>query len=133
MVIIALLIGLIVSVAPIAIVVLIITAIIKRNKEDKNNFGETIRNIYVYIILIMTLIAIIGGVIYTFKIGLDLLLPEKTIYQSTYSNEQIEMNENIIEFCTTLALVVAVLPVFVYHNKLAKSSREKKAQEISAE
>ena len=122
MVIIALLIGLIVSVAPIAIVVLIITAIIKRNKEDKNNFGETIRNIYVYIILIMT-----------FKIGLDLLLPEKTIYQSSSSNEQIEMNENIIEFCTTLALVVAVLPVFVYHNKLAKSSREKKVQEISAE
>ena len=130
MVIIGLLIGLIVCVAPIATIILIITAIARRNKDDKNNFTETIRNIYVYIILIMTLITIISGVIYTFKLGLDMLLPEKDLYESSYSNEQIEMNNNIIEFCTTIALVVAVIPVFIYHNRLSKKSRERNVEEI---
>ena len=123
MVVIALLIGLMAFIIPIGIVVLIITAIVKRNKDDKNNFDETIRNIYVYIILIVTLVAIVTGVISIFRTGLDIILPEKSAYQSSYSSEQIEKNENIIEFCTTLSLVLAVIPVFLYHNKLAKKGR----------
>lgn len=124
-----LLIGLIVCVIPIAIVVFIISAIVKRNKDDKNNFEEIVRNIYVYIILIVTLVAIIIGVIATFRIGLDVVLPEKSIYQSTYNNEELEKNENIIGLFTTLSLVVSTIPVFVYHNKLAKKSRESKVEE----
>lgn len=124
---IGLLIGLIICIIPVTVVVLIITAIVKRNnKEDKNNFDETIRNIYVYIILIITLVAIIAGVIATFRIGLDIVLPEESVYGSTYNTQQQERNENIIDFFTNLSLVVAVIPVFVYHNKLVKDSKEKK-------
>ena len=133
MAIVALLIGLIACVVPIAVVVLIITAIVKRNKEDRNTFDETIRNIYVYIVLIITLITIISGVIYTFRIGVDILLPEKSLYENSYSNEQRDRNEDIIEFTTTLTLVVSVIPVFMYHNKLSKKAKDKKMQENESE
>ena len=129
MVVAAILIGIITCIAPIAILVLIISAIVKKNKEDKNNFESTVRNIYVYIILIITLIAIIIGVIATFRIGLDLALPEKSTYQSSYTTEERERNENIIELVTTIALLVTVTPIFKYHNKLAKQERIKKTQE----
>lgn len=133
MIVVGLLIGLLACVLPIAIVVFIITAIVKRNKEDKNNFDETVRNIYVYIVLIVTLVAIIMGVITTFRIGLDVILPEKSVSQSAYSNDEMDRNENIIECFTTISLVVSVIPVFVYHNKLAKETRKNKVEEVKVE
>ena len=133
MVVLGLLVGLIACIGPIAILVLIISAIVKRNKEDKGNFEESIRNVYVYIILIVTLVAIIAGVIATFRIGLDVVLPEKTINQSSYSSEEREKNENIIELFTTISLVVSVTPIFIYHNNIAKKSRAIKAEEIHNE
>ena len=133
MVVLGLLAGLIACIGPIAILVLIISAIVKRNKEDKGNFEESIRNVYVYIILIVTLVAIIAGVIATFRIGLDVVLPEKTINQSSYSSEERERNENIIELFTTISLVVSVTPIFIYHNNIAKKSRAIKAEETHNE
>lgn len=119
MVVIGLVIGLIAFIAPIAILILIISAFIKRNnKDDKGNFEETIRGMYIYIILIITLVVIISGIISIFKIGLDIILPEET--QSQYSYEKQEKNENIINLTTTLSLVVTSIPIFIYHNKLAK-------------
>lgn len=127
MVVIGLLVGLIVCIVPIAVLVLIISAFMKRNKEEKSNFEETIRGIYVYIILIVSLITIISGVITAFRIGLDIALPEKS--QSAYSSEEQDRNENIIELVTTISLVVTATPIFIYHNKLAKKSREIKTEE----
>lgn len=127
----ALLIGIIVALAPIAILVLIISAVVKKNKEDKSNFEEIVRNIYVYIILIVTLVAIIVGVIATFRIGLDVMLPEKSTYESSYTSEEREKNENIIELFTTMSLVISATPVFIYHNKLAKRSRAVKVDEVN--
>ena len=127
MVVIGLLVGLIVCIVPIAVLVLIISAFMKRNKEEKSNFEETIRGIYVYIILIVSLITIISGVITAFRIGLDIALPEKS--QSAYSSEEQDRNENIIELATTISLVVIATPIFIYHNNLAKKSREIKTEE----
>ena len=127
MVVIGLLVGLIVCIVPIAVLVLIISAFMKRNKEEKSNFEETIRGIYVYIILIVSLITIISGVITTFRIGLDIALPEKS--QSAYSSEEQDRNENIIELATTISLVVTATPIFIYHNNLAKKSRKIKTEE----
>lgn len=133
MIVVGLLVGLIMFIIPIAILVLIISAIVKRSKEDKGNFEESIRNIYIYIILIVTLISIITGVIATFRIGLDVALPEKTTYQNSYSSEQREKNENMIELFTTLSLVVVSVPIFIYHNKLAKKSKIIKGEENNQE
>ena len=132
MVVIGLVIGLIAFIAPIAILILIISAFIKRNnKDDKGNFEETIRGMYIYIILIITLVVIISGIISIFKIGLDIILPEET--QSQYSYEKQEKNENIINLTTTLSLVVTSIPIFIYHNKLAKKIKEVKTDEYYIE
>ena len=132
MVVIGLLIGLIAFIAPIAILILIISAFIKRNnKDDKGNFEETIRGMYIYIILIITLVVIISGIISAFRIGLDIILPEET--QSQYSYEKQEKNENIINLTTTLSLVVTSIPIFIYHNKLAKKIKEAKTDEYYIE
>lgn len=132
MVIVVLLIGLLACVIPVGIISLIISAVVKKNKESKVSFEDSIRSIYVYIILIITLIAIISGVIATLRIGLDVLLPEESLYQSSYSNDQQEKNGNIIELFTTLSLVISVTPVFIYHNKLAKKIKADKIEEQKA-
>jgi len=129
MVIVVLLIGLLACIIPIGIISLIISAVVKKNKESKVSFEDSIRSIYVYIILIITLISIIAGVIATLRIGLDVLLPEESLYQNSYSSEQQEKNENIIELFTTLSLVISVTPVFMYHNKLAKKIKADKLEE----
>ena len=56
--------------------------------------------------------------------GLDVILPEESIYETSYSDEQREKNANIVELFTTLSLVIAVIPVYIYHNKLAQESRK---------
>jgi len=132
MVIVVLLIGLLACIIPVGIISLIVSAVVKKNKESKSSFEDSIRSIYVYIILIITLIAIISGVIASFRIGLDVLLPEESLYQNSYDNDQQEKNENIIELFTTLSLVVSVTPVFTYHNKLAKKIKADKLEEQNA-
>lgn len=122
--------GLLICIVPVAIVILIIQAISKRNKDDKHGFDETIRNVYIYLILIITLVAIITGVITAFRVGLDVLLPEKsTTSYTTYNYSERERNNNIVELCTTLSIVITSIPIFVYHNKLAKKDKELKKQE----
>lgn len=126
MIIFALLIGAFVCIVPIAILVLIISAVVKKSKQDKDNFDETIRNVYIYIILIITLIGIIGGTIGAFRVGLDILLPEESTYSNSYSI--IDKNENIIELATTISLLISVIPIFIYHNKLVKQSKNIKKE-----
>lgn len=122
--------GLLICIVPVAIVILIIQAISKRNKDDKHGFDETIRNVYIYLILIITLVAIITGVITAFRVGLDVALPEKsTTSYTTYNYSERERNNNIVELCTTLSIVITSIPIFVYHNKLAKKDKELKKQE----
>ena len=124
---------LLIAIVPIVIIVLIIQAVVKRsNKDKKTEFNETIRSIYIYLILIITLIAIIAGVISAFSIGLDILLPEKYASETVYSNRQLEQNENIVNLLTTITLVISALPIFIYHNGLAKQEREQR-KEIKVE
>ena len=132
MVIVVLLIGLLACIIPVGIISLIISAVVKKSKESKVSFEDSIRSIYVYIILIITLVAIIAGVIATLRVGLDVLLPEESLYQSSYSSDQQEKNENIVELFTTLSLVISVTPVFTYHNKLAKKIKADKLEEQKA-
>lgn len=129
MAIVVLLIGLLACIIPVGIIILIVSAVVKKSKESKGNFEDSIRSIYTYIILIVTFIAIIVGVIATFRVGLDVLLPEETVYQNSYNNEQRQKNENIVELYTTLSVVLSVTPVFIYHNKLAKKIKADKIQE----
>ena len=93
-------------------------------------FFRTFFIFYTYIILIVTLVAIIAGTIIAFRIGLDIMLPEKSTYDYSYSSQEREHNENIIELFSTISLVITSIPVFIYHNKLAKKSKMVKVEEI---
>lgn len=118
---------------PIAVIIMIITAIVKRSKNGDSSlksFEKSIRSIYTYIVLICLLCTIIGGLIYLFNTGLDLVLPEKqnssTYYDNTYITS-IEMeninrirNKNIVGVFTASAMLVSAVPLFIYYNKLAK-------------
>lgn len=119
-----------VCIIPVAIIVLIVSAITKKSKDSKSDFSEAVRNIYAYIILIITLTTIIVGTISAFRVGLDILLPEKSIYEIKYQNVERERNQNIIEFFTEMSLVVTVIPIFIYHNKIDKNARKVKTEEV---
>ena len=120
------LISLIIFIAPIVIVISIISALVKKGKEEKIKFEEMIRNIYIYIILIITLVAIISGVIVAFRVGLDLALPEKYSITTSYNSPEKEKNVNVVKLFTTISIVVTSVPIFIYHNKLAKELRRNK-------
>lgn len=131
MAILTILILLVICIIPVAIAAVIISAINKKNKPNSGNFETSIRNIYSYIVLIITLFAIVIGTIITFRIGLDILLPEESTnnYTSSYNNDKIDRNENIVEVLTTMSLVITCIPIFIYHNKLTKELRELKNSE----
>jgi phage-related holin len=114
----------IVWIIPIVLIGVIISAIVKKSKDSKTGFEEIVRNVYIYIVLIITLIAIIAGTISVFRVGLDIILPEKTTYESSSYVYEKNKNSNIIELFTELAIVLSATPVFIYHNKIAKKSRE---------
>ena len=120
------LISLIIIIAPIAVIVFIVSAFIRKSKEEKIKFEEIVRSIYIYIILIITLVAIISGVIAAFRVGLDIALPEKYSTTTSYNSQEREKNENIVEFLTTISIVITSVPIFIYHNKLAKELRNNK-------
>ena len=112
-------------VIPIALIVLIVQAILKKDKS-KRDFENLIRNIYIYLILIITLIVIISGAIAVFSSGLDVLLPEQTTSSSSYYNSERIQNRNITAMLTELSAVIVCIPIFIYHSKLAKKDREEK-------
>ena len=90
-------IAILILIAPIIVVAMIVSAIVKKknNETNKSFFEDTIRAIYVYIVLICALCAIIGGVISTFNYGLDVFLPEEE-YEETELSKERERNENIV-------------------------------------
>lgn len=128
------------AIIPIAVVVMIIVAIIKRGKSADGSssiklFEKSIRSIYVYIVLICLLCTIIGGIIYLFNSGLDLLIPKKKnpeYYDYSYdydynyktesnlNNELRERNEKLVGVFTSSSMLISCVPLFVYYNKLAK-------------
>lgn len=119
---------------PIAVIIMIITAIVKRSKNGDSSlksFEKSIRSIYTYIVLICLLCTIIGGLIYLFNTGLDLVLPEKQNSSTFYDDDtyitsfEIEninriRNKNIVGVFTASAMLVSAVPLFIYYNKLAK-------------
>lgn len=118
-------IAILILIAPVVIVAMIVSAIIKKknNETNKNIFEDTIRAIYVYIVLICALCAMIGGVISTFNYGLDVFLPEEE-YEETELSRERERNENVVDLATNIAIFAVAVPVFVYHSKIAKKANK---------
>ncbi|MBQ8044412.1 MAG: hypothetical protein IJ272_09780 [Clostridia bacterium] len=131
---------------PSAIVALIVTAAINKEKgNDVTKFSIGVKTVYTYIIVIATLFMIVSGTIVAVSSLLDYFLPESEFeseynctdyYSSSYCNTvtqetriQNEKNAGITEFASSLALVLVVTPLFVTHSKEAKKLRDEKVKE----
>lgn len=130
---------------PTAVIALIVTAAI--NKEKGNGavkFNQGVKTVYTYVIVIATLCIIIAGTITAVSSLLDYFLPESELetvedcedkYSSRYCGEKLkelrvrnEKNAGITEFAASLALVAVSTPLFVIHSKEAKKIREEKVE-----
>lgn len=105
-----------------------------------------LRNIYLYLVSFVTLMMILGGLIFTVQNATDVLFPTNYYYETypvdktgNLSDEEkkiIEENQKRSEenrrteskksVAKSVAVVVVALPVFIYHWK--KIEKEKKEQ-----
>lgn len=121
MFVITILIAMVIFIIPVALIAAIVSASVKKANGTKSNFEHSIRNVYIYLILIISIIGIILGSIVTIRLGLDLILPEEPLYSQTSNSRDREKNENIVEFFTVASVLISLIPVFTSHSKLAKS------------
>jgi len=101
--------GLFLSALPIAVVVFLVLAFIKN--KDSESFEDKIRIIYMYLVIIVSLVMIVGGTITLFSNFLDVILPD------TYNN----INRSITSMFTSATVLFIAIPMFMYHNKKVKT------------
>ena len=123
---------LMIFIMPIAIIALIVSSILKKKQDPNSSLEDPIKNTYCYIIIIITLFAIIVGTILIFRNGLDILLPEESLY-TDYNDKQADINRNIVNVLSTLSLVITCIPIFIYHNRITKELKKGKTIENSQE
>lgn len=140
------------TIIPIAILVLIIVAAVRREKGfGVKSFEQTVKAGYVYIIVIVTLFMMISGTIFGISSLLDYFMPESEVEQTTnckeysdYDDESLsekclesnnkqdvinEKNKGITNFAACFTLVIVSTPIFIAHSKMAKDLREEKKEQ----
>lgn len=141
--------AILVMLLPIALVIMIIVALVRHNKnaDSSDSFEKSIRSIFVYLILISMLCSIIGGTILLFNSAINLVLPEKDYIEtssdsyyydtattlSTISARKIvrpvdnsERNMYIVNMITAASILLVCIPVFAYFSKIARKETVKK-------
>lgn len=123
----SIIIGILAITLPIAIIVFLISALVRSVKRDNNEdeFQNVIRTMYIYIVMIILLIMCVTSIIVLFNSVLDLLLPE--VINNTYDPNVAtrEMNRNISTFTSNAAMLCITIPMFVYYSRLAKKEHFK--------
>lgn len=115
---------LVLAVCPVTLISMVLTAAGKKNRDDTKNTEYSIRNIYVYTILLISLLAMIICSISALRTGLDIILPEKSTH-NYYTSQQVSRNDGIISFITSLSIVIVAIPVFIKHSRLASELKSK--------
>ncbi len=114
---------------PLLVIVAIVNAINKKNSNNNSNnktesFEKNVRTIYLYIMLIIFLCAIIGGVLCSVEYALDLFLPQEEF--GKYVKDLNRKNEITTDLITSISVFAISLPMFIYHNNLIKKIKEEK-------
>jgi glucose uptake protein GlcU len=112
---------------PIALVIFLISAIIRSVRKDKNeeSFQNIIRTMYVYLVMIILLIIVVTSIVVLFDSGLDILLPEvvSTTYDASAATRA--LNSDIATFTSNIAMLCISIPMFVYYSSLARKEHKK--------
>jgi len=93
---------------PILIVVFVIAIFLKTKEEE--SFEKKIRAIYMYTIIVISLIMMVSGIIFLFSSGLNIIFPDE------YHN----LDRSIVAIITSATVILISLPLFIYHNKKVK-------------
>ena len=131
----SLIIGILAFTLPIAVVIFIISALVRSVRKDKTdeNFQNIIRTMYVYVVMIIFLIMIVGSIISMFDSTLDVLLPEVVNNQYDSNASTRTMNRSIASLTSSATLFCISVPLFVYYSKLAKKEHLKIAKVANQE
>lgn len=106
---------------PIAVIVFIISAIMRSVRKDNNteeSFQDIIRTMYIYLVMIIFLMLFVGSTISLFNSCLELLLPESSQY--AYNSSVTATNRTIADVTTNIAILCISIPMFLYYSTLAK-------------
>ncbi|MDF2865662.1 MAG: hypothetical protein K0R72_473 [Clostridia bacterium] len=106
---------------PIALIVFIISAIIRSVRRDNNaeeSFQDIIRTMYIYLVMIIFLMLFVGSTISLFNSCLELLLPESSQYE--HISTVTSTNRTIADVTTNIAILCISIPMFLYYSTLAK-------------
>lgn len=111
----------------IAIIVFIVTTIVKSMKKDstEEDFQNIMRAMYIYIVMIIFLILIVASTILVFNGLMGVLLPD--VINNRYNSIEISKNANFAQITSSAATLFLCIPLFLYHSGLAK--KERKVQE----
>ena len=107
---------------PVALVTMLLMTASRKNRDDISGVERSVRNIYIYTILIILLIVIVYCSIYALRVGLDILLPEETTYIYYNAFDKIEKNESITKVLTAFSAVIVCVPLFLKYSKIAKET-----------
>lgn len=111
---------------PIILIVSIIVAIIKSVRKDdgkkSESFGNIVRTMYIYSVMIVFLLIIITSTISIFDSTLNILLPEKM--ETNVFEQVLNRNNSIVNLTTNGALLALSLPIYVYYNKISKKDKK---------
>lgn len=101
-------------------------------------FSKKIRVIYLYLVCLITLGMILGGVVATISNIAEYMLPEKYItytYNTTYGEEdgkeetiyeEREKNENLKNIIYSITVTAIAIPFYTYHWKKIEQERVRK-------
>jgi len=115
---------------PIIIIALIVGAFMKNSKNDdpkksEADFAKTIRGIYTYLILICLLFTIIGATVWLFSSAVNHFIPLEDTSYSWHNSPARERNTAIVSMSTATSMLIVSVPLFLYHNKIARDEKTK--------
>ncbi len=120
-------IGLVIPILTIAIIVGLVVALATRKAETQDEakkFNGVIKNLYMHLVMVVALFMMIGGLVYTFQKGVDLLLPEKRVEKEMdpyyLYDQKNQFRNDLKEIATGITFVVIGIPMFIYHNKSSR-------------
>jgi len=107
---------------PLLFLTMIASIFFNKNITNRENFAISIRMLYMYSILLVSLFLILFGIIFAWMNITNLILPEsattQTINQDLFSQNQ--RNNALRMIYTSFSAIVLGISIFAYHKKKLK-------------